>query len=313
MLGAQEFGWRLSHAEGGNFALTTGGGLQSYAPGSVGAGIFLENESMLQTGIGQLELRYLPQAGAYLEIKAGENTSLLLHGETEGKATLELLYGRIRIRTANQGIVVVSGNTALEIREGDMGVDFEIPPGSSRPVFRVHGFGGSGELIPLIQEGFADITRLPVGSGESLTLEFHTPFSYVERRPLARDMVQYWNARAFSGGAPLPVPKDSSAVSMPELESSPDGNLTRPPVIEPDFPKGQAASGLQIKRKNFGIAAGLLLVAAGTAMNGLGVFGTDLFDKKTRDILTYSGYAPIGMGSLILLITLCYNPKDAPE
>jgi hypothetical protein len=193
------------------------------------------------------------------------------------------------------------------MREGDMGLDFEIPPGSSRHVFRVHGFSGSGELIPLVQEGFADITRLPVGSGESLILEFHTPFSYVERRPLTEDLVQFWNARAFSTGdsAALPVPKGSAALSMPELESSPaigplDQTLLSPPRN-------------QVKRKNPGIATGLLLVAAGTAMNGLGVFGTDLFDKKTRDILIYSGYAPMGLGSLILLITLCYNPKNAPE
>jgi hypothetical protein len=312
MLGGQEFGWRLSHAEGGEFALTTGGGLQRRAPDSVGAGIFLENESMLQTGIGQLELLYRTAAGSSLEIKAGENTSILLHGETEGKAALELLYGRIRVRTGSQsgqGIIVVSGNTALEITEGDMGVDYEIPSGLPRPVFRVHCFSGSGELLPLIQEGFADITRLPVASGESLVLVFHTPFSYVERRPLTRDMVQYWNARSFSGAsASLPVPKDSPAVFMPELEAS--TSVLDETVLD-EAPLVPARN--QVRRKNPGIATGLLLVVAGTAMNSLGVFGTNIFDKKTRDILTYSSYAPLGLGSLILFITLCYNPKDAPE
>jgi hypothetical protein len=307
------YAWRIYHSDGGDFALTSKGKLQNYGPKSAEDGIVLQDFDTIQTGSGRVELQLLPRGrrasgSEHTLLKAGENTSLLVHSERNGTFTLELLYGRIRIVTGtvpDRGITVVSGNTALEVKEGDFGVDFEIRSASTRPVFRVHCFKGEGRLLPLIQEGSSDIPRLPVASKETLTLELYTPFSYVERGPLDQDLLRYWDIRNFSGSTPQITP-DTSLPAVQNIPEEPDlAQAAAPPALPPVVP-GLPAD--QKRRKNTGIGVGLLLVAAGSVMHGLNYFGNGSLDAEMRKTLLYSGYVPLGMGSIVLFSTLFYNP-----
>ncbi|MDR2662688.1 MAG: hypothetical protein LBC31_06790 [Treponema sp.] len=302
---AQEYsGWRLYHAEG-NIVLTSRGSRTIYKSGSSDfEGTALKSQDMIQTGSGGAEIQIIPEnagSGEYTVLKLGENTSLLINS-LGADLSLELLYGRIRAvsGTAAPNLAIRSGNSLSSFRNGDAALDFVTRPGQTQPALAIHCFRGQGELTPLVQTGSADISKLPIKNGETLRMEYHIPFSYVERKALDQEALAYWTAHQFAGSAPLAMPGvELAQAPVTEIVKTPADAIVYEP---PAFSAGEDAR----KIKNGYIITGLLLVSAGAAMQGYSFFGNP--GPELRDRLFYGGYGPLGLGAVFLFGAAAYNP-----
>jgi hypothetical protein len=266
---------------------------------------------MLQTGPDDFVEIQLGPSGTV--IKLAENTSLVYLGPQEngpGSPALEMLYGRMRIvsGTGNrESVLVRTGNAALRLGEGDIGIDYMVLPGSTgaaqtRPVLRVYGFAGSAEIIPSAAPGESVVSSIGIVKGESVSTEWHTPLFLVEKKSLEEDMLLYWDRHNFKGRPPLPMPPTSLSLPEPEIAAPP------PPVVEtrieylpPDyrpFRRGYLV-------KNISVAGGLLCIAAGVVMQGMYYQGGMLPEAAA----VYGGYSAMGLGASLLITSLLYNPK----
>jgi hypothetical protein len=305
---AQDYsGWRLYHAEG-DIVLTSRGSRTIYKSGSSDfEGTLLKSQDMIQTGSGKAEIQIIPAnaaPGEYTVLKLGENTSLLVDS-LKADPSLELLYGRIRAvnGAAAPVLTIRSGNSSSSIRNSDTALDFVARPGQTQPVLAIHCFRGQGELTPVVQTGSGDSSKLPIRAQETLTMEYHIPFSYVERKALDPQTVAYWRASRFTGSAPLAMPAVELGPSLPP-EDAGAGKTQADTIVyaPPAFP----ANGGARKIKNGYIITGLLLVTAGAAMQGYSFFGNG--SPEVKDGLFYGAYGPLGLGAVFLLGAAVYNP-----
>jgi hypothetical protein len=302
---AQEYsGWRLYHAEG-DIVLTSRGSRTIYKSGSSDfEGTVLKSQDMIQTGSGRAEIQIIPEndgSGEYTVLKLGENTSLLINS-LGADLSLELLYGRIRAVNGADApnLTIRSGNSQSSLRNSDAALDFVARPGQTQPALTIHCFGGQGELTPLAQTDSADISKLPIKNGETLRMEYHIPFSYIERKALDQEALAYWTAHRFTGSAPLGMPPV-------ELAQAPTARAEETPADTIVYaPPASSAEGGTRKIKNGYIITGLLLVSAGAAMQGYSFFGNP--GPELRDGLFYGGYGPLGLGAVFLFGAAAYNP-----
>jgi hypothetical protein len=297
-------GWRLYHVEG-EVALTRGGNRTVYRNGSPEAeGALLLSRDLLQTSSGNAEIQLANASvtqGDYTVIKLSENTSLLVDSLETGGLSLELLYGKIRVVNGSAGdssLTIRSGNSSATIREGDAALDYVTRSGVTQPILTIHCFKGQGELIPLVQAG-ADVSKLPIRANETLVLEYHIPFSYVERRTLDRESLSYWRRNQFAHSAPLamPVTEIRGASQETVVESKAEAPAATAPVLKSGTRGGRAGV----------IVTGLLLIGAGAVMHGSGYLGGP--SQGAKDALLYGGYGSLGMGILFLLTSAIYNPQ----
>jgi hypothetical protein len=306
--------WRLYYASGEV-------SLYSADSRSVPVGeVFLEYGDMVQTTGGGAELQLVFDGVSrpdYALLKLGENTSIRIGAEKGGSPTIELLYGRLRLvsGTAPDRIVSVAGGSSqAEFKEADAGIDYLVPSGTSansRPVLMVHVFRGSGELIPL-RESLLDVSRLPLREGQTMTAEFNTPFSYVERRSLDADIVSYWNSRGFSSAAPLAIPGPLLPRTESILKAEEDPGI--PFAVETrDSEPAKDNAAVFLRNKKIGIGIGLFFVVAGIGMQGLSAGGNDLFgdgflSRDARTFLSAGAYSSMGLGSVFLLSLVLNDP-----
>jgi hypothetical protein len=302
---AQEYsGWQLYHAEG-DIVLTSRGNRTVYKSGSSGfEGLLLKSQDMIQTGSGRAEVQVVPEnalPGEYTVLKLGENTSLLVNS-LGADLSVELLYGRIRVvnGATAPALTIRTGNSLNALRNSDVGLDFIARPGQTQPVLAIHCFRGQGELTPLTRTDAGDISKLPIRDQETLRLEYHIPFSYVERKALDKEALAYWAAHQFTGSAPLTMPGV-------ELAQAPVTQIVKTPAdaIVYELPAFSAGGDVR-KIKNGYIITGLLLVSAGAAMQGYGFFGNT--GPELKDRLFYSSYGLLGLGAVFLFGAAAYNP-----
>jgi hypothetical protein len=280
---------------------------------------------MIQTGADSyVEIQLIP--GETL-IKVAENTSIVYNGMGMGgaSASFSLLYGRIRvIRGAGEGnrdLTVQSGNGAVYVREGDFGLDYILRPGLSitgsgigRPLLRIYGFSGTADLIPLpvreengtpAQTGGGERARIRVSEGEALAMEvLLSGLSFTERKPLDRDIIDYWLDHNFNGIPPLNMPKTALSFFFDPLPAQ-DHQIVYEP---PDYSAFIKANRI----RNGGIAAGLLFSSIGIGFQGYAYYRRISGSSASTDSLIYAGYANLGLGFLTLLITLGSSSVSPP-
>lgn len=302
--------WRLYYANG-TVSLHAADG-RSVPPG----GTFLEYGDVVQTAGGDAELQLVfdgVSRSDYALLKLGENTSIRIGGEKGGSPVIELLYGRFRLvsGTGPDRIVSVAGGASqAEFRDADAGIDYIVPSqssASSQPVLLVHMFRGGGELFPL-RESLLDVSRLPLREGQTMTAEFNTPFSYVERRSLDTDVVSYWNSRGFSDAAPLAVPALIPARTEPGI-LKPEESLVA--EAHRDGVKDNAA--IFLRNKKIGIGIGLAFIAVGLGIQAFSACGNDIFgsgflSRDAKTFLSAGAYSSIGFGSAVLFSLVLNDP-----
>ncbi|MDR2767364.1 MAG: hypothetical protein LBB82_03455 [Treponema sp.] len=290
--GAQETGWRVFSVRGDVKLTRTGG--RTPSRGAM-EGSLLGVGDMLQTVSGEAELQIengLPAGdGSYGVIYLGENTTLII-GALAPSAALELVYGRLRVVLGSEAppsLSLKAGNSTITA-VGDFAVDYQMRRGGVQPVLSVYCFRGEGELIPVRQEEIPDLAKLSLREGEVLALEYHTPFSYVERRVIDGETLNYWAAHDFSGTAPLLMPETGLGVKVSSANAGRTAaNVLPPPEASPNR-----------KRKIAYAVTGVAFAAAGGAMFAFSRLGDDYLGKNGRDYMRHGSFGAFALGAIFL-------------
>jgi hypothetical protein len=319
---AQEGGdARIYHAEGGEFILAAGGQRTVYQPASLGEGGFsLHNGDIIQTGPESfVEIRLSPGGKV---IRIAENT-FLSYNRTNGEGiSLGLSYGRLRLSDGKGGfgggeVFIRSGTAEVVFQNGDIGVDYTVQPAGENPrqspVLRVYVFSGAAALIPLIREPLRDYTgtapevaRFQINEAEEAAVENSPSLSYVERKPLNKDITAYWDGHPsaafplFSQAEPLP-PSEIFSVPESPVQAPAGGNWTITPGYNP-FIRSNAA-------KNSCVIAGFSVSLIGAVLQGLAQSDWNSNNAANRDMNRYAGYGFLGAGALFFSAALFINPK----
>ncbi|GHV84408.1 hypothetical protein AGMMS50230_00160 [Spirochaetia bacterium] len=313
--GAQSYsGWQLYRTEG-DLVFTRGGNRTVYQKAALPQ-LVLVSQDTIQTETGKAEFQISPAAPAartnYSVLRLGTNTSLKVENIEPGSLSLELLYGQIRVvlGSTDSSITVRSGNSVVVLRDCDTVLEYTAKPGvtqSTQPALTIHCFRGQGEVTPRSLP--SESAKLPLRANESLTIDYQTPFVFVERKAMEVQTLVYWRANSFST-APLPMPAVEPArqglepvAAREELESA------RTAMAAYQQRQSAVMPGNTGKIKNGYIITGLLMIGAGAAMQGYGHFGDA--GPDIRDRLFYGGYGALGMGAVFLFGGALYNPSQA--
>ncbi|MDR1278517.1 MAG: FecR family protein [Treponema sp.] len=312
---AQEGGEaRVYFAEGGEFVLAAGGHRTVYQPDSIGVdGFLLHQGDILQTGPGGfVEIRLISHA---MVLKIAENTSVSYETGKDG-VSLGLSYGRIMLSTGGNGaskepVRVRPGTSEVVFRQGDMGVDYTIPAGTEvarkEPLLRVYVFSGSADLIPHIKTPSADGMEagergpvFPVHEREIVSLEILNALSYVERKTLDQEMINYWNRHKPVEALFLPPDLPDSAPADNAAAPGSRRIVTVPPDYGPFFKTNTVKNGF--------IFAGAALSLLGIGMESLAWY-KDFDNQNTNGVLMNTGYGFFGLGLLSLGAAFFISPK----
>ena len=268
-------GWTLYSANG-NLILTRDGKRTVFQNGSSGAqGVLLGAKDMVQTGKGTAELHLQNASGisaSNASLKLSENTSVILE-KIEGGVELELLYGRMAV-LSNSALSVRTGNALISFKECDATLDYTARPGVTNPSLSIRCFGGEGEVsgLPLSE---AEGAAFPIKEGESLSLEYRTPFTYVERQSLGSNT----------------EPGQTESYNRDWVSAGDIGDNSN-----------------SIKTGN--IVMGILLVGAGAAMQGYNYIANPR--PELRDRLFYGSCGALGLGTVFLLGAAIYRTPQRP-
>lgn len=287
-----------------------------------------------------------PQSSA--DIQFGENGPLLKivdnsslgfvgHGSGRSMLVLNLFYGRIRVKNIqSRSIVEVSSQNGLvEVINGDTGIDYIVrndittlqsEAATESPVLYVTNFQGETNVFPANDaSAISTLPQIMVQQGETVSVEFVSSLSYVERNALKSTTVDFWETYDF---APLPVPVTAppviaevprsveppppatvtSDVAVPEETSVPEESTVSTNVEEirytvPDVSKEYEAL---LKKKNNAFLASLIFLASGLVLEGVGMYFQYTGNADAGYYCTLSGalVSGVGAGTLIHGLTL---------
>jgi len=284
--------WRLSNSEGEIIIIADGRRTVYQNSLSAEWGVMLGSGDMIQTGKGMAELFFI--TGDSVTVKLSENTSVIV-SEITGEISLELIYGRIRLRS-NTAISIKTGNSSCYFRECDAELDYVARPGFSQPGLVVRCFSGDGELI-VNSLSEMEGARFSVRSDEILSLEYRMPFFYVERKsmedlsepekeiitaePDVHTVYPYGQIAAHGASSSLELIGES-----PELLAESMNNVTN-------------GSGKSSRIKKGNLITGLILIGAGAVVQSYYHLGDPRPDLK--DGLLYGSLGSMGLGAVFLI------------
>jgi hypothetical protein len=194
----------------------------------------------------------------------------------------------------------------------------------SSPVLYVTNFSGETNVFPA-NDGTAVSTlpQLLVRQGETVSVEFVSSLSYVERNALENTTSDFWNTYDFAPPpastvvvtAPVHHPEvetntDSpSTVSVAETSTQADPEVTTtveeirysPPIVIGN-PEYEAL----IKRKNNAFLASLIFIAGGLVLEGVGMYYQYDGNSDRGYFFTLSGalVTGVGVGTLVHGLTI---------
>jgi hypothetical protein len=247
--------------------------------------VILRDVDTIQTAAGVFaEIRVTP--GNAL-IRVAENTMLSFDkiSGLAGPMAITLMYGRIRIDQASktETIIVKGGTSTVELQIGSVNFDYIVSSSlnyKSQPVLSVSTISGRAVVIP------PGTKRAEINMRQKETLTVDPQNGKTKRRSMGKEVPAYW--LRVSTQSPVVIPAENNEELSFSIEPiEPLANLT--PLEEATV------------LKTNGIVVGLSVLLAGVATQSLGHF---LFPDV--DEVFYYGYAPIGVGSFILLSSYFY-------
>ena len=323
-IAAQEDGATIYHLEGPSFAVTVRGERRVLrAEDLMNNGIILERSGIVHIGAGTfLEIQLVPSGTV---IKMSENTSLVYNGvdATGGFVDLGLLYGRIRVITGDKGgtgpVVVRSGGVSSRIEAGDFGADYILEPGGRnavpRPLFRVHVFRGGVELFPYGRGGpqpfFGEAKTLTVTEGESLLLDISSSFTFAEKNTISREAADYWILYNFEGAPPLVMPVTDIIPAGEKPADSAESDTAVP--FEPPASGHHLPEVTGGKTRNIPLIAGLALAFTSAAVQAVTYHAFDIQSNRTANAVFTASQIPLGVGLIMALGGLFYNPPSGKK
>lgn len=316
---------RIFYVHGIEFILVIGGNQETYGPGVLNSSqISLGNGDMLQTGAESfVELQILPHGTG---IKVAENTSIQFGWNDRGVPVITVLYGRIRVVSGYSApvpaVIVTAGNGIAGVQNGDFCFDYVISPVDSRnsgevlrPKLQIYDFRGFSD-VSLTSSGTGVLSdnwpSIPVNEFEVVAVEVNSSLAFVERRPLERGIVNYWNQNNFRGTPPLDMPdtvltfgETTPAVTAAAVEEDARQRRESPPVPEYNFTDSQRRL-TQIK--NALIISGLSLTVAGVSAQAIGYAVLGQSDPAAARFQANLGFIPVGIGISAIAASLFFNP-----
>lgn len=301
----------------GDFILVSSGRRTVYRFENVGD-ITFKKYDMIQTGAGaSVELAFSDDK---TRVFIGENTSFAYNGIDEsGVFSLKLLYGRLRVKNTGEKareVKVQAGDGIVSQMNGDFGFDFMAEPSrAGKPILRVYGFEGKGSLALL--NGGADAPETPINEYETVSVELFSKISLVQHEKMNDKNFKLWNKNNFKDAKSfnLPIEKGGKAetaksdnFSTPAQTPSVDSMQTQIQYIQPDYSPYYKANRI----KNTAIILGSLFVASGAALEGLAGYYAVNGNNDTAKTLNAVGYGPLGLGMMVLLGAILYNPQFIP-
>ena len=352
-IAAQEQGAKVYRLDGQSFAISAGGERSVFTAETVkNRGVNLERSGIVHTGPGTfLEIQLLPSGTV---IKMSENTSLVYNGidSTGGFVDLGLLYGRIRVVSGDGlgagPVVIRSGGISSRVEAGDFGADYILEPGDRnsvpRPFFRFHAFRGKADVFPYGRGGsqpyFSGAQTVNVKEGESLALDISSSYTFVEKKPISDETLNYWMINGFAGASPLPAPAakietvqeapvELTVAAPPPLPAqapiltvtpvAPAAPITpvipvAPVAIEVFQPEEITPQHLPSKTsfnrvKTTSLVIGLAMTFAAVAVQGFTYYKYDVYNDRTANTVFNTMHIPLGVGILTTLGGILYNPS----
>ncbi|GHU09433.1 hypothetical protein FACS1894151_07180 [Spirochaetia bacterium] len=325
-----EFRGEVYLVGGDSFEMISGGKQAEYAAADIGSeGIVLKTGDAIHTNAGNfVEIELFPGDAI---IRVAENTAVVFNGieansveANKIEVSLSILYGRLRVMTGGEqySISVTGGACITKINGGDIGVDYSVQRRGSlagaaldmRPILQVYAFSGKAEMLLSDQYSPGTVNGAPggieVNEQEMVLLESLPSRVFIERQRLAGDITAYWARYPLRNGDVGVEWDDTVPPAEPvQLTTAQSGAVLSPnPVIPPGIiPDFTAARRVQAG-KNVGIITGILLAAAGIAVQSYAYY-INPADRQKSDILMIVGYVPIGTGLLSLFSSLFINPK----
>jgi hypothetical protein len=349
---------RLYHVEGNEITLTIAGQGQVYSEYDFpDGGAALAPGGIVMTGRDSAaELQLLPEGGEagaideYTEqaeragplVKLMEGSTLRFVSFTDKTATLEILYGQLRVVSAGTAgggmadyedkikLTIRAGNAAMDVSGGDFNVDYMIHPGESLIEkgrngslrLQVYSFRGATDIV---LSGNNGVTSFAVNEYERVAIEAGSTRSVIERKPLDPAILAFWESAPFTGESPgiapdTTLPGRGSRLVMSEngeeryvvfpiidSESAALAALadSRPAAAEetPLSPSGDQRKKLALK--NAFLIAGTVLGGIGLGANLYGLYGS----SPSAEMAANYGYIPLGLGVVSLIVACIINPK----
>jgi hypothetical protein len=257
------------------------------------------------------------EKGPLLKIVENSSVELVRNGSTPSAITLNLYYGRIRTRIVDgePAIHVASKNGLVEVTQGDAGIDYIVrndlvtlqsDTSVSAPVLYVTNFNGETNVFPA-DDGTA-VSMLPqllVREGETVSVEFVSSLSYVERNAVGSATSDYWRIYDF---APLPV---SPSLPVVEAQPAPAAETVIPDPVEPAVtttvtemvytpPVTIPEYETLIKRKNSAFITTLVFLAGALVLGGTGMYFQYQGNADRGYFFTVSAALVAGVGAVSL-------------
>jgi hypothetical protein len=318
---------RIYAAQGNDFVILRDGKRILYNADRLNEGPidFLQGD-IFQTGQQSSADIQFGENGPLLKIVENSNIGFVGPGSGQPAAlALNLYYGRIRVKNIDGGptVHVSSNNGLVEITKGDTGIDYIVrndlitlqsDSSISSPTLYVTNFAGAANVFPA-NDGSA-VSTLPellVREGETVSVEFVSSLSYVERNALESSTADYWNTYDF---APVPVSSDAITEAPPARTETPSADVSSSNIAESTetAPTNEPAVSTNVeeivyappsllpeyeallKKKNNAILAGLIFLAGGLTLGGIGMYHQYAENADTGYFFTLSGMLVAGVG-----------------
>lgn len=313
---------RIFYVDGTEFTLSLGGVQETYGPGILNSSAMsLGNGDSIQTGPESfLEFQLLPDGTG---IKVAENTSIQLTWQ-DSLPVITISYGRIRVVTGLQApspaLYVQAGDGMVNVQNGDFCFDYVIAATDSlnegvlKPKLQLHDFRGFAEAAITGNAGTGlslsvrpnDWPPIPVNGEESVSLEVNSSLALVERKPLDKEMIRYWNENNFQGTPPIPI-ADTALTFGTAVQTATTSRTQQVSAPEPkyDFTASQRRLTLV---KNILIISGLTLTVTGAAAQAVGYAVLSPTDPALARRQANLGFIPVGIGISAVIASLFFNP-----
>jgi hypothetical protein len=338
---------RLYYAGGNEITLTMAGQGQTYSEYSFpGGGAALGPGDIVMTGReSTAELQLLAgggEAGAVDEyreqaagsgplIKLTEGSTLRFVSFADGTATLEILYGQLRVVSAaadsrdKVSLRIRAGNAMMDVSGGDFNVDYTIHRGESLIEkgrngslrLQVYSFRGTTEIV---LSGSNSTSSFAVNEYERVAIEAGSTRSVIERKPLDPAILAFWESMPFAGEAPglapdTTLPGRGSRLVMNEngeeryvvfpIIDGESAALAKERTAADETPLSPSDNRKKLLLKNVFLITGTALSGIGLGANLYGLYGSG----PPAEMSANYGYIPLGLGVVSLIVACIINPK----
>jgi hypothetical protein len=284
----------IVYSMGGDFILSRQDGSRAvYSPEFVYENaILLQNSDYIQTAPGVFVEIMINPGGT--SIILAENTSMIFETTSDlvGPNVISLVYGRIYVnqKRATVTTIVRAVASITEIQNGAINFDLIASPESidSQLTFCVSTISGRAVFIP--SAASPENSRVRLKTRE--TIIFYPNSSIIDRKQINKELVDYWTYRTGSQNVNV------------------TGHMLEPPNVDRvialfDDPD-PSYSGRAAYLKTRFLIAGLITMTAGAVWQSFVYFTPDIWTNDSGTSAFSAGYAPLGLGILMLLAAYFY-------